>query len=490
MSYYIGLDLGTSSVKLCLTNEDGVLLKEASRPYELLQPALGWKEIEPEIWWKQSCEAMKELLDGVDGGQIRGIGVTGQMHTLILINRDGEVVRPALMWNDTRTASLIPEILGSVEGTEVDYLKRIISTGSPAANMLWVRRNEPGNFGKIKKFLIGPDYMVYRLTGVYGTDYCEASTSSMYDTVQKCWSPVMQKILGIPDYVYPEVKGSAEIAGTLLPEVAEQFGLNPRTVVIVGTGDNPAASIPTGCLGKNEPVFSMGTSGVLMFRRDKLDYTAKGKNILFGFDRKHCNILVQGAIQSCGSSFSWWNLDIMERKDYGDIDSRFDPDKLGGSHVLFYPHLVGDKTIYGDPTLRGAFLGVSTDTTADDMTLAVMEGIAFALKQLSEEMHLEETGLKELKVIGGGSRSRIWMQILADVMGMPIAQLGGEGGAGYGMALLASYACGEIGTIEQISDYAVRVKERFYPRERQRLQYEKIYEKYQKIHDGLKFIMG
>ena len=279
MSYYIGLDLGTSSVKLCLTNEDGVLLKEASRSYELQQPALGWKEIEPEIWWRQTCGAMRELLEGVDGEKVRGIGVTGQMHTLILMDRNGEVVRPALMWNDTRTADLVPELLEAVEGTEISYLKRIISTGSPAANMLWVRRNEPDNFKKMEKFLIGPDYMVYRLTGVYGTDYCEASTSSMYDTVRKCWSPVMRKVLKLPERVYPEVKGSAEIAGTLLPQVAEQFGISPKTIVIVGTGDNPAASIPTGCLGKNEPVFSMGTSGVLMFRRDKLDYRAKGKNI-------------------------------------------------------------------------------------------------------------------------------------------------------------------------------------------------------------------
>ena len=485
MSYYIGLDLGTSSVKLCLIDEKGTYIKEASKSYEVSQPRSGWKEIEPELWWKCTCDAMDELLKSVDVHCIKGIGVTGQMHTLIVLDEKGEVVRPALMWNDTRTAQLIPEMMDAISNTEISYLKRILSTGSPAANMLWIKENEPSNYEKIRKFLIGPDYIVYRLTGMYGTDYCEASTSSMYDTVRKCWSPVMQEILGLPSEVYPEVKGSAEIAGAIKPELAERFGMNPETVVLVGTGDNPAASIPTGCLGKKYPVFSMGTSGVLMFPRKKLDYDAKGKNILFGFDREHCNILVQGAVQSCGSTFSWWNVDIMENNGF-DVDPLFDVNKLGESKLLFYPHLVGDKTIYADPALRGAFIGLGTDTTRAEMTLAVMEGIAFALKELAKELHLEETQLEELKVIGGGSKSRVWMQILADVMRIPIAQLGGEGGAGYGMALLAAYTCGEIGSIEEISDRAVRVKEYFYPRSYNASLYEQKYLKYSCIHDALK----
>ena len=355
--------------------------------------------------------------------------------------------------------------------------------------MLWVKKNEPENFLRIRKFLIGPDYIVYRLTGTYGTDFCEASTSSMYDTYQRCWSPVMQKILGLPDDVYPEVKGSAEVAGTLLPELADRFHINSDAVVIVGTGDNPAASIPTGCLGRQYPVFSMGTSGVLMFPRKTLDYTAKGKNILFGFDRENCNILVQGVVQSCGSTLSWWKQGILESTDFSQIDIMINTDKLGQNPLLFYPHLVGDKTIYADPTLRGAFIGLSTDTTRADMTQAVMEGIAFALKQLIQEMNLLQTGLTELKVIGGGAKSRAWMQILADVTGLTIAQMDGKGGAGYGMALLAACTCGEIASTEEISDRAVEVKERFWSRPLYTTAYEKKYMQYLQIHDAMKKIM-
>lgn len=490
MSYYIGIDLGTSSVKLCLTDGQGALIRESGRSYTLLQPKPGWKEIEPETWWEAACQAMEELLDGFDGSLIRGIGVTGQMHTLILLDEAKEVIRPALMWNDTRTADLVPRLKDAIQDTEISYLCRILSTGSPAANMLWVKENEPENFLRIRKFLIGPDYIVFRLTGTYGTDYCEASTSSMYDTYQRCWSNVMQKVLELPDEVYPEVKGSAEIAGPILPALAERFGINPGALVIVGTGDNPAASIPTGCLGRQYPVFSMGTSGVLMFPRKTLDYTAKGKNILFGFDRNQCHILVQGVVQSCGSTLSWWNAGILESTDFTQIDRMINTDNLGQNPLLFYPHLVGDKTIYADPTLRGAFLGLSTDTTRTDMIQAVMEGIAFALKQLIQEMNLQQTGLEELKVIGGGAKSRVWMQILADVTGLTIAQMDGKGGAGYGMALLAACACGEIASTEQISDRAVEVKERFVPRSSYTAIYGKKFTQYLKIYDAMKNIFA
>lgn len=485
MSYYIGIDLGTSSVKLCLIDQDGKLIKECSKSYELLQPFSGWKEIDTNTWWECTCDAFAELLTGVDSSLVKGIGVTGQMHTLILIDGEGKAIRPAMMWNDTRSADIVPKLKKAMKDTDVEYLQGIVSTGSPAANLLWVRENERDNFKKIKKFLIGPDYIVYRLTGKYCTDYCEASTSSMYDTINKCWSPVIKDYIGLEDEIYPEVKGSAEIAGTIIPSIANKFSLNSDTMVIVGTGDNPAASIPTGCLGKNSIVFSMGTSGVLMFPRKYLDYKAKGKNILFAFDNTHCNILVQGVVQSCGSSFAWWNKNIIENSDYQYIDNVVDACKLGENKVLFYPHLLGDKTIYGDPMLRGAFLGLSTDTTKNDMILSIMEGIAFALKQLSEEMHLSKDDLKELKVIGGGSKSRIWMQILADVMQTKIAQLGGKGGAGYGVALLAAYGCGDIKTTEEISDSALEVIGYFYPRKYNASLYEDKYRKYLKIHDAL-----
>lgn len=486
---FIGIDLGTSSVKLVLTDENGKLLREAGRDYRLLQPAQGWKEIRPETWWDASAQALDELLDGADRDQVAGIGVTGQMHTVVLLDEAGNSIRPALMWNDTRTKDLIPGLKEKIAGTEVSYISTFLSTGSPAANLLWFRLNEPDQFARLGKFLIGPDYLVFRLTGVYGTDYCEASTSSLFDFRSLRWSPVMREIAGLPEKVYPPIRGSAETAGTLLPETAARFGLREDVTVIVGTGDNPAASIPTGCLGRQYPVLSLGTSGVLMFPRQAPDFEAKGKNVLFSFGGKTVHTLVQGVVQSCGSGYSWWNQSVLGQSIAG-ADREIDMDRLGESPILFYPHLVGDKNLYADPDLRGAFLGLSTDTTRADMTQAVMEGIAFGLRQLTEAMRLPAEELAKLKAIGGGSRSRVWMQILSDVLNTPIDQLEGSAGAGYGMALLAAYRCGAVSSLEDISKSAVYVKERFTPRPYNAGLYEKHYQRYLKIHDAVKAVFA
>ena len=488
MSYYIGIDLGTSSVKAYLVDNDGKIIRENSRNYSWNEPNEGWKEISTETWWDSSCEVLLDLLRGLDGDDVKAIGVTGQMHSIVMLDKEGKSLRPVMMWNDTRTAGIVAELKAAVENTDVDYLANIISTGSPAANMLWVKKNEPDIFKRLSKFLIGPDYIVYKLTGKYGTDYCEASTSSLYDTYKLCWSDVMRDYIGLSDDVYPKVRESTYIVGEVVQDIAKRLGLGRHTVVIAGTGDNPAASIPTGCLGENYPVFSIGTSGVLMFPRKKLDYTIKGKNILFSFDKNCCKILVQGVIQSCGASYRWWNDNVLKNKSYTECESVVDINNLGSNKVMFYPHLSGDKTIYSDPTLRGAFIGIGTDTKREDMTLAVMEGVAFALRQLATEMQLMNNGLCELRVIGGGSKSYLWMQILADVLKIKIVQMDGRGGAGYGVALLAAYACGEIDSPEQMSDFAKSVKTFFEPREYNSMLYDEKYNKYIKIHDALAHI--
>ena len=488
MSYFIGIDLGTSSVKEILMDETGRIIQEAAQDYRLLQPAPGFKEIEPETWWEAALSVLDRLLEDADRDEVEGIGITGQMHTVVLLDKEGNSLRPALMWNDTRTKDVIPELKEKIKDTDVAFINKIISTGSPAANLYWFAQNEPELFAKLDRFLIGPDYLVYRFTGIYGTDYCEASTSSLYDLNRCGWSPAMRKIVGLPEHVYPVVRGSAEIVGTLLPEIAERFRLRPDVKIIAGTGDNPAASIPTGCLGRQYPVFSLGTSGVLMYPREAPDFEAKGKNILFSFDSKKFYTLVQGVVQSCGSGYSWWNKDILQMDDFSAADRGIDVEHLGENDLLFYPHLVGDKTIYADPEIRGAFLGLSTDTTRMDMTQAVMEGIAFGLKQLIAEMHVSRESMEHLKVIGGGAKSRVWMQILADVLNSPIEQLEGNVGAGYGMALLSAYSCGAIASLEDIADRAVTVKERFLPRAYHVNLYQKKYRQYQRVYEAMKIV--
>lgn len=493
---YIGIDLGTSSVKLMLTDAHGNVLAEAGREYSLLQPLPGWKEIEAQTWWQAVEEALEELLETGPGvkrrGCVRGIGVTGQMHSLVLLDETGNPVRPVLMWNDTRTKEIVPVLKARVADTPSSHIAQILSTGSPAANFFWVKENEPDVFNRVRHFLIGPDYIVYRLTGSIGTDYCEASTSSMYDLLQRKWSPDMLEILGINEDVCPLVHGSAETAGNILPELAERCGLPADCKVIIGTGDNPAASIPTGCLGSGWPVLSLGTSGVLMFPRSEPDFEARGKNILFAFldasDQTPVYTLTQGVIQSCGSGYNWIIRQILEIEDFSGADQGINTGNLGRNRVFFYPHMTGDKTIYQDPTLRGAFLGLGTETSRADLIQAFMEGIAYAARELVEAMELPPQMLHQLRIIGGGSRSRVWMQVFANILNTEILQMEGNAGAGCGAALLAAYACGEIEDPREIASRTVSVRERFRPDPETAALYQEGYRHYCRIHDALKEI--
>lgn len=486
MKYYIGIDIGTSSAKLLLVNETGEVIRESSRVYKVLEPRPGWKEIEPDIWIYAVEEAMGELLSNIETKNVKAIGVTGQMHTVVFLNKDGKSIRPALMWNDTRTASLVASMKEKIQNIpKISYISNIISTGSPAANLFWLKENEPQQFEKINKFLIGPDYIVYCLTGKYQTDYCEASTSSLCDLEQGKWSQEMRKLCGFSETIYPKIRGSAEIVGNIKREWQEKYNLRADVKVITGTGDNPAAAIATGCFLKKYPVLSLGTSGVLMFPKDKIEFSAKGKNILFSFDGKSIMVLVQGVVQSCGSSVAWWMNQILNTKDYNEETDEINIEKLGENSLLFYPHLVGDKTIYANPNLRGGFFGIGTETTRKDMTLAVIEGICFGVKQLTEIMNIPREKLEGLKVMGGGSKNEIWMQILADILDVEVVQLEGVSGAGYGVALTAAVASSSNISMEQILDYSVKMKKTFSPREYNVKLYWEKYKKYKKIYEAM-----
>lgn len=271
-------------------------------------------------------------------------------------------------------------------------------------------------------------------------------------------------------------------------EWIDKIGFDANTTVTVGTGDNPAAAISTGCFTEKYPVLSLGTSAVMMFSRSKPDFRAKGKNILFSFDRNDVQVLVQGVVQSCGSSFEWWMKKVLETEMF-DKETAIDTKLLGKSEVIFYPHLVGDKTIYADSKLRGAFIGIGTDTDRKTLSVAVMEGICLAIRQLTEAMELPEESLKGLRVIGGGSKNEIWMQILSNVLNKEIVQMESGFGAGYGIALAAASKDVQI-SIEEIIKNTVKIKKRFVPVGENVLLYEKKYQKYLKIYDALKMVVG
>lgn len=488
MSYFLGIDIGTSSAKMVAIDEDGTVVKQCGRDYSYSQPYPGWREIWPSVWIEAVEDGLKELLSTLSASKVKAIGFTGQMHTTVFLDKGGNCIRPAIMWNDMRTKDRIVSMKAALAGQmDTRSILRILSTGSPAANLLWLKEQEEKNFDKLEKFLIGPDYLAYYFTGEYSTDFCEASTSSLYDTEHRCWSESMRNLISLPKTAYPLVKGSQQTAGFLRQELQERFGLPADVKIIVGTGDNPAAAVATGSLQNHYPVLSIGTSGVLVLSRNQVSENAKGKQILFSFDGEKTNILVQGVVQSAGGSYNWYVKNILGVEEFDSLMEPVDLNALGKMELLFYPHLTGDKTIYADSTLRGAFIGLDTNHTREDLAVAVMEGVCFAVKQLVEAMELTSQELSQLKVTGGGSYSKIWMQILADVLNGKVEQLDGGEGASYGVALMARNSV-YPDKADSVCGRQVKVRGCFIPRPYHVGLYELKYKKYQKIYDALKMI--
>ena len=482
MKCYMGVDIGTSSAKFMLVDARGEVMGTHSVSYDCDAPQSGWAEIPPERWMSAVEEGATALLSPLDEEQRRslaGIGVTGQMHTTVFLDADGRSIRSAILWNDTRTLPLLAKLRQSADAIpHGSGIMQILSTGSPALNLLWLKREEPEHFARLRTFLIGPDYIVHALTGAAGTDYCEASTSSLYDFRTHTWSEEMRALLGLSADIYPVIRGSGISVGTLRAEIAARWGLPEGIPVVAGTGDNAAAAYANDVArADGGAILSLGTSGVLAFRRAAPDFSHKGKHIVFSVDGVHRSLLVQGVVQSAGRAMQWWQERILLQSDYARELAGVDVDTLGERMLLFYPHMMGDKTIYADMNLRGAFLGLSDRTTRADMQIAVMEGISFAVKELVQAMEIAPEQLNPLCVTGGGAKSALWMQMLADILETPVIRAEAERSAVYGAALLAGGLCSPPTDGEQ-----------FCPRARNAGLYRRGFQRYRRIHHAMQEI--
>ncbi|BEU88616.1 xylulokinase [Selenomonas sp. TAMA-11512] len=445
MKSYIGLDLGTSSLKLLWADAAGEIKNECSKTYRYAVPETEYHEIAPSVWQKTLEEGLSELLAGgspEERASVAAIGVTGQMHTTVFLDRDGESIRPAILWNDVRTRDMVAEVRKKIAETPTPAgIYGMISTGSPAMNLYWLKEEEPFHFERLAHFLIGPDYIVYALTGEISTDYCDASTSSLYDYSRERWSEEVRAVLGLSVNIYPPIRPSGVSAGTLLPAYREKYGLGAIPVT-VGTGDNAAAALSMGILGTGRAALSLGTSGVLIFEREEADFEKKGKHIAFSISGEPPRMLVQGVLQSVGNTIDWWMKEILGGASFDEELSGFDASKLGEGRLLFYPYLMGDKTIYQAPGLRAAFIGLGAETRRRDMLISIFEGIAFGVKRLVEEMEVPKSKLLPLLVTGGGAKNPLWLEILANVLETEV-RTGSSGDAVLGAVRLARCCVGE-----------------------------------------------
>ncbi len=476
---YIGIDLGTSAVKLLLMDQDGKIVNVVSREYPLYFPHPGWSEQKPEDWYAQTMEGMKELIRDVDKAQVAGISFGGQMHGLVILDQDDHVIRPAILWNDGRTTEET-DYLNNVIGKEKlsEYTANIAFAGFTAPKILWVKKNEPENFSRIAKIMLPKDYIAYKLTGVHCTDVSDASGMLLFDVKNRRWSQEMCEICGISMDQLAACYESYETVGTLLPEIAKELGLSVAVKVAAGAGDNAAAAVGTGTVGDNMCNISLGTSGTIFISSGK--FGVDKFNALHSFAHADGSYHLMGCMLSAASCNKWWMDDIIGTKDYGAEQQAIQ--KLGENHVYYLPYLMGERSPHNDPNARAVFIGMTMDTTRADMTQAVLEGVAFALRDSLEVAKSLGIKLERTKICGGGAKSPLWKKIVANVLNLKVDVIESEEGPAMGGAMLAAVACGEFKSVEEAAAKVVKIVDTVEPDPELASKYEARYAQFKEIY--------
>ena len=481
--FYIGIDLGTSAVKLLLMDSEGKIVNIVSREYPLYFPHPGWSEQKPQDWYEQTILGIEELIQDVDKEQVAGISFGGQMHGLVILDEDDNVIRPAILWNDGRTGEET-EYLNNVIGREKlsAYTANIAFAGFTAPKLLWVKNREPENFARIAKIMLPKDYIAYKLTGVHCTDVSDASGMLLFDVKNRRWSEEMCDICGIRVGQLAKCYESYEAVGTLLPQVAAQLGLSPSVKVAAGAGDNAAAAVGTGTVGDNMCNISLGTSGTVFISSKQ--FGVDRYNALHSFAHADGSYHLMGCMLSAASCNKWWMDEIIGTKDYAAQQQSIE--KLGENHVFFLPYLMGERSPHNDPEARAVFIGMSMDTTRADMTQAVLEGVAFALRDSLEVAKSLGIELKSTKICGGGAKSPLWKKIVANVLNQRVEVPESEEGPSMGGAMLAAVACGEYASVEEIAAKVVKVVETVEPEAELVAKYEERYQQFKRIYPACK----
>lgn len=485
MSYFIGADLGTSALKLLLVKSGGQIEKTVSKEYPVYYPQPGWSEQNPEDWWTAFKEGIKELTNDIKPDEIKGIGFGGQMHGLVVLDENDDVIRPAILWNDGRTHKETDYLNNTIGKEKISELTANIAfAGFTAPKLLWMRENEPEYFSKISKIMLPKDYLNYLLTGTHCTDYSDASGFLLLDVKNRCWSQEMLQICGITEAQMPSLFESYDVVGEIIPEIAEELGLSKSTIVVAGAGDNAAAAVGTGTVSDGRCNISLGTSGTIFISSD--NFSADSFNALHSFCHADGGYHLMGCILSAASCNKWLCEDIFKTEDYNEEQKNITNDKLGNNHVYFLPYLMGERSPINDTDARGTFTGIRMDTKREDVVQAVLEGVAFAIRDCLEIAKAAGINIPASSLCGGGAKSPLWQKIFSNVLNIPINIPQTEQGPGYGGAMLAMVGSGEYKNVKECADEFVKVRETIYPDTEIAKRYQKQYNKFKKIYPSMK----
>ena len=483
--YYIGIDLGTSAVKLLLMNGDGKICNVVSKEYPIFFPNPGWSEQNPEDWWKAVKDGIGELVSEKEAEDVAGISFGGQMHGLVILDENDSVIRPAILWNDGRTQKQT-DYLNEKIGKQnlVKYTANVAFAGFTAPKILWLKENEPENFNKIKKIMLPKDYIAYKMTGVHSCDYSDASGMLLLDVKNKHWSDEMIEICGIKKEMLPKLFESYEITGCIKKDVSIQLNLPRNCKVAAGAGDNAAAAVGMGTVGDGQCNISLGTSGTIFISSD--NFGVDKNNALHAFAHANGKYHLMGCMLSAASCNKWWMEEILKTSKYG--QEQADIKKLGDNHVFFLPYLMGERSPHNDPLARGTFVGMTMDTTREDMTQAMLEGVAFGIRDSFEVAKSLGIKIERVKICGGGAKSLLWRKIIANVLNVKVDGVEAEEGPGLGAAMLAAVACGEYSSVDEAAEKIVKVLNTTEPNPETVAKYKKRYGQFAKIYPALKGI--
>lgn len=478
--YYIGIDLGTSSVKMLLCDSDANVLKTVTREYPISFPEDGYSEQNPEDWYTETITGLKELTKGC-GDKVKALSIAGQMHGLVMLDEKDNVIRPAILWNDSRSVKECDYLNNTIGREKMSQMTANIAfPGFTAPKIMWVEKAEPENFGKCKKIMLPKDYLVYRLTGQFVTEPSDVSGMLLYDVENKCYSKEMLSICNINEKMLPKVCNSFDNIGYVKQEVAQSLGWG-EVIVAPGAGDNAAAAVGMGVVGDGGCSISLGTSGTVFISDTK--FKKDDKNALHAFCHADGGYHLMGCILSAASCNKWWIEDILNSKDYTEFDHSYIE---GENKVVFLPYLMGERSPHNDPFARGAFVGMSMDTTRGDMAHAVMEGVSYALRDCVEIARKQGITITHVRVCGGGAKSDIWVKMLANILRVTAVKPVCTEGPAFGAAILAMVASGKYSSVKKATDSLVKMQQGVDYCEATAKKYDKGYQRFKKLYTSLK----
>jgi len=494
----LGVDLGTSATKTVLFDIKGTVIASASREYPLYQPQMGWAEQDPADWANATLETIAEVVktSGVNPADILGMGLSGQMHGMVLLDKAGKVLRPAIIWCDQRTqrqCDEITEIIGKERLIEITANPAL--TGFTASKIMWVKENQPEIFEKIDKILLPKDYVRYVLTGEFATEVSDASGMQLLDVPRRTWSEEVVTKLGLSMDWLPAVYESVEISGRISASAAEATGLCKGMPVVGGAGDNAAGAVGTGIVVPGAAFSTIGTSGVVFAHMDNPVIDPGGRVHTF------CHAVpgawhVMGVVQSAGLSLRWMRDELCAAEVAAARAEGIDPYEvmtrealqapLGSRGLVFMPYLMGERTPHLDPVAKGGFIGLAGVHTRRDMIRSVMEGVGHALTDSVEIIRGMNVPLKEIRAGGGGGRSPLWRQMQADMFGLPVNTVQVSEGPALGVALLAAVGAGAYSTVQEACEQAIALNEPLMPNAQATAQYDRLHKLYQSLYTALK----